>query len=166
MVDFAKIQEMFKTLVTDPKAALHMALLEENQAEVKALTGLGLAIGILGGMGAGPIAAVLTTLIGFLGGVAAVWLGGKLTGGSGSFLAIAMLMGFLQIPMGIVATIGALTGLGFLAQIFSAVVFYFVLVVGHGFSGFKDVAFAWAVAFAVQLLAIGSISAMLVRTFR
>lgn len=162
-MDFEKLRELVTELFQDPKAALYQAREPENQNEVLALAVMGIAIAALGQVGsAGLVGAIVGTLLGFLFYVVALWVGGRITGGSGTFTDMLRLCGFVYLPLGVASAVLGFVKLGILATVFGWIVGYYLMLVGHGFSGFRDVVFAYVIALVVQFLSIGAIAAALV----
>lgn len=151
-MNFETAKELTLGLFTDPRGSMQRALLPENEDTTRVLALVGFGVGVLGGL-TGGLGGMITSLLGLVLYVGALYLGGKLAGGSGEPMGIALLCGFLYLPVGIVQTVTSAVGLGIIGGIFGAVAAYFIIVVGHGLEGLKTVLFVWVLAMILQVVA-------------
>lgn len=170
-MDFQVLQDLVTGLFTDPKATMYKGREPENQVPTLFLAAAGILLGaLLSFISTFSPVAFIVSLIGgiliFAIYVISIFIGGKATGGKGSFMEILQLCGLVQLPLGIFAGIMGLLHLGIISSILSLVVGYYLMLIGHSFDGFKDVMFAYIIAIIVNIggyMFVGSLTMALIK---
>ena len=163
----ASVGELVQGLFSDPKATMYQAREEENRSAtlILAVVAIGLQVlltSLTAGPGIGLLAGVGSFVIFFL----SIWIGGALTGGSGSGMDILQLCGLVYLPLGLASSVPRMIGLGWVGSIFSWIVSYFMMLIGHNFNGFDDVKFAYVAATVVSIVGYAMMSAAMVPLMR
>lgn len=148
------VLHLLKLLFTDPKQAMYQAREEENRRATMILAVLGILL---------PGLVFLSSPLGLSFGIAfglahftvyvlSIFLSGQFTGGTGSFTDILQICGLVWLPVGLVAALTKIMGLGLLGTLFGWIVLYYAVLVGHSFNGFNDVKLALAISLVINFL--------------
>jgi hypothetical protein len=80
-----------------------------------------------------------------------ILVGGKVTGGKGEPLPLLQMFCLVAPVLGGAAALFGLLGLGWVVGIFGLVLYYYLMMLGHGFGDLREMAFAYAVGFALMV---------------
>jgi len=164
-MDLDVLQDLVAGLFTDPKATMYKGRNPENQVPTLFLAAAGILLGALFSFMStfSPISLIVSLIAGaliFVIWVTSIFIGGKVTGGKGSFMEIAQLCGLIQLPLGAFSGLMTLFHLGIVSFIVSLVVGYYLMLIGHSFSGFKDVIFAYIISIILYIGGIMFVSSL------